>query len=112
MNAKAVWIIDEAFLTPALVSVRSFLDVVDMPVEIVYCGESETIDEQKNGESKIETEKQKMYLSSSLEQTENNDTENPSGDGDLEGTNSSSRDSSDSAIPHGPGAFREARVTI
>jgi SAM-dependent methyltransferase len=40
MKKRAVWIIDEGFLVPALVSVRSFLAVVDMPVCIWFCGES------------------------------------------------------------------------
>lgn len=40
MNKRAIWIIDEGFLVPALVSVRSFLAVVQMPVTIMYCGKS------------------------------------------------------------------------
>ncbi|MCB9232389.1 MAG: class I SAM-dependent methyltransferase [Bacteroidia bacterium] len=40
MKRRAIWIIDEGFLVPALVSVRSFLAVLEMPVTIFFCGES------------------------------------------------------------------------
>lgn len=40
MKKRAVWIIDEGFLVPALVSVRSFLSVLEMPITILFCGEA------------------------------------------------------------------------
>ena len=39
MTKRAIWIIDEAFLVVALLSVRSFLDRIKVPVTIYYCGE-------------------------------------------------------------------------
>lgn len=40
MTKRAIWIIDEAFLVVALVSVRSFLTRIKMPVSVMYCGEA------------------------------------------------------------------------
>jgi len=40
ISMRAIWIIDEEYIVPAFLSICSFLDVTEVPVTLVYCGES------------------------------------------------------------------------
>lgn len=55
MNKRAIWIIDEGYLVPAIVSVRSFLAVVNMPITILFCGDS-GVEKARNVFAEISTD--------------------------------------------------------
>lgn len=39
MNIKAIWIIDDKYVLPAYLSVSSFIQIVNIPVVVVFCGD-------------------------------------------------------------------------
>ena len=40
-NIKAIWIIDKDYIVPAYLSISSFLEAMEVPVVVVYCGDNE-----------------------------------------------------------------------